>query len=151
MGTKHKGSKKEKLALDTVIKFYRACSAFEIRTLPVINGAGLTTSQFAVLDALYHLGDLNQSELSRKILKTGGNLTMVIDNLSKQGYVERRRCTEDRRHVYVSLTEEGRALFADIFPKHAALVAKEMSVLTEEEQRELGRLCAKLGKAGDST
>src|SRR5690606_31778772 len=123
----------------------------EARTISVITGAGLTTSQFAVLDALYHVGDLNQSDLSRKILKTGGNLTMVIDNLSKQGYVERRRCTKDRRHIYVTLTDKGRALFEDIFPKHAALVAKEMSVLTEEEQLELGRLCAKLGKAGGSS
>ena len=47
--------------------------------------AGLSTSQFAVLDALLHLGPLCQKDLGEKILKTSGNMTMVIDNLEKGG------------------------------------------------------------------
>jgi MarR family 2-MHQ and catechol resistance regulon transcriptional repressor len=46
----------------------------------------------------------------------------------------------------VQLTEAGRDLIAELFPAHAAAVAEEMSVLSLEEQRQLGELCRKLGK-----
>ena len=52
---------------------------------------------------------------------------------------------EDRREIIVSLTDLGAETIARIFPVHAHAIQVEMSVLTAEEQRELGRLCRKLG------
>ncbi len=46
---------------------------------------GLTESQFGVLDSLFHLGPMKQKEIGKKILKSGGNITMVINNLEKRG------------------------------------------------------------------
>lgn len=106
---------------------------------------GLTTSQFAVLDALFHLGPLCQKALGEKILKTSGNMTMVIDNLEKGGLVFRERQIDDRRFVLVHLSDGGRSLMDDLFPRHAAAITQELSILTPAEQDELGRLCKKLG------
>jgi MarR family 2-MHQ and catechol resistance regulon transcriptional repressor len=102
-------------------------------------------SQFGTLEALLHLGPLCQCDLSKKLLKSSGNVTMVVDNLEKRGLVERQREGEDRRFVTVHLTEEGRRLISEIFPDHVTAIVDEMSILTGPEQEELGRLCRKLG------
>jgi MarR family 2-MHQ and catechol resistance regulon transcriptional repressor len=98
-----------------------------------------------VLEALYHLGPLSQGELAKKILKSSGNITMVIDNLEKRGLVKRERSPEDRRVYVVRLTVEGRRLIGSIFPRHAAKIVEEMKALTRTEQEELSRLCRKVG------
>ena len=72
-------------------------------------------------------------------------MTMVIDNLEKRDLVRRDRNPEDRREIIVSLTDLGAETITRIFPKHARAIQIEMSVLTAAEQRELGRLCRKLG------
>ncbi len=88
-----------------------------------------------------------QSEIGKKILRSSGNITLVIDNLEKHGYVRREREDGDRRRVSVQLTKEGRALIERIFPMHAGLITSALSALSPEEQEELGRLCKKLGRS----
>ena len=110
----------------------------------------LNESQFGTLESLYHLGPMSQSEICTKLLKSGGNTTLVVDNLEKHGLVARHRDAHDRRVVMVELTPEGHELIASIFPAHAAAVAEEMAVLTPEEQRQLGELCKKLGKGREA-
>jgi MarR family transcriptional regulator, 2-MHQ and catechol-resistance regulon repressor len=140
------GSAEEVLALDTFIKLTRASDSIGARLLQENTFGDLTPSQFAVLEALYHLGPLCQSDIGAKLLKSGGNITLVIDNLEKQGLVSRQRERDDRRFVTVSLTESGRERIAGILPGHVVAIVNELSVLTPEEQRSLGRLCRKLGK-----
>ena len=101
--------------------------------------------KFAVLEALLHKGPLTQSELARKILRTSGNMTMVIDNLERDGMVRRERSAEDRRVVHVHLTKEGAALIKRVFEKHAGEVERQMTVLSQQELKQLGDLCRKLG------
>ena len=145
MATKYKGSEKEVRALDSYIKLVRATEAVNARTSQNFLEAGLTVSQFGVLEALYHGGPMIQRDLAKKILKSTGNITMVIDNLEKRQLVQRERGEDDRRYITVHLTEEGRKLIGSIFPRQAAAILAEMSVLSDEEQQELGRLCRKLG------
>ena len=146
MPTHFDGSPTEFRALDSFIKLVRAADSVSSRVNDHLRQHGLTVSQFGVLEALYHLGVLNQSDLAQKLLKSTGNLTMVVDNLAKQGLVERRRCTEDRRVVYVHLTDAGRETIESILPSHVAGVVDVFSVLSREEQETLGGLLRRLGK-----
>jgi MarR family 2-MHQ and catechol resistance regulon transcriptional repressor len=146
MGTHYRGTKDEVRALNAFIKLVRAADSVGARLKDSPAEAGLTDGQFGALEALYHLGPLHQRELGAKLLRSGGNVTMVVDNLEKCGLVRRERGVEDRRFVTVHLTDAGRRLIARLFPRHAARVTAEMSVLTPAEQDELGRLCRKLGK-----
>jgi MarR family 2-MHQ and catechol resistance regulon transcriptional repressor len=146
MPTHYQGSESEVRALNVYIKLMRASESVTARLSAFLQSAeGLTVSQFGILEALYHLGPLNQSQIGEKMLKSGGNITTVIDNLEKRGLVQRRRCEEDRRVVYADLTEKGREMIGNYFPKHARAIEYEMNALTPEEQDELGRLCKKLG------
>lgn len=148
MPTHHKGDANEVLALTTFIKLSRSISAVQGRLLPPLQREfGLTESQLAVLEALYHLGPLHQSQLCQKILRSGSNVTTVVDNLERDGMVRRERGEDDRRVQVVHLTEKGRTTIQQAFPVHAARVTQCFKGLTAEEQAELGRLCRKLGTA----
>ncbi len=146
MVTRYRGTQEEVRALDTYIKLMRAAELVTTRIHRHLTAVNLTISQFGVLEALFHLGSLSQRDLAEKLLKSGGNMTMVIDNLEKRQLVKRERSVEDRRFVSVCLTEEGRQLISKIFPQHVAAVVEEISILTESEQEELGCLCRQLGK-----
>ena len=145
MSTKYRGSEKEIRALDSYIKLVRATEAVNARTSQNFLAAGLTVSQFGVLEALLHGGPLCQRDLARKILKSTGNITMVIDNLEKRQLVQRERDAEDRRFITIRLTDAGRELIDSIFPQQVSAILAEMESLTDQEQEELGRLCRKLG------
>lgn len=145
MPTHYKGTPEEERALSAFINFMRAADSIIARLDAQIEMGGLTHGQFAVLEALLHLGPLNQCDLACKLLRSGGNLTVVIDNLEKRGLVRRKREKQDRRMVVVSLTSSGRRLIAGIFPSHAEAIAAEMSRLSSGQQDTLRSLCRKLG------
>ena len=88
MSTKFKGTRAETSALNTFIKLMRAADSLNSRLMPVIEHHGLTFSQFGVMEALYHLGPLCHTELAQKILRSGGNLTLVTKNLERNGWVK---------------------------------------------------------------
>ena len=136
MGIRYKGTKAENRALDAYIKLVRASESVVGRLGQNLRAEDdLTLSQFGVLEALMHLGPMCQRELGVKILKSSGNVTMVVDNLEKRGLVARRRSVEDRRVTEVDLTAKGRALIKGIFPRHAAEITAEMGRLTAAEQK----------------
>ena len=54
---------------------------------------------------------------------------------------------QDRRFVTVSLTQRGRTLIEDVFPRHAEAIVEAMAALGDDEQRALAELCRKLGLA----
>ena len=145
MKTTKRYGKKADLALSLWVKLARAAGTFGRLTGTDIEGYGLTSPQFSVLEALGHLGPMTIGDLGRKMLSTGGNMTVVVDNLERDGLVMRSQAPRDRRVIMVALTAKGEKLFAEIFPKHAAFVARIASVLTEKEQEQLGRLLKKLG------
>ena len=147
MPTHYQGSPEEVRALDAFVKLVRASGSVVARTNRPLSGHGLTVGQFGVLETLFHLGPLHQCTLARKHLQSGGNVTMIVDNLERGGLVRRERMAEDRRYVRVHLTDAGRERIEAIFPAHAQAIVTQMSVLTVAEQEELGRLCRKLGLA----
>jgi MarR family transcriptional regulator, 2-MHQ and catechol-resistance regulon repressor len=143
--SRYRGDRVERLALSTYLKLTRASETLWTRLAPGLQRHDLTPSQFGVLEALYHLGSMHQRDLGERILKSSGNMTLVIDNLEKRDLARRERSVEDRRFIQVHLTEEGARLIRRVFPAHADAITRQLAVLTPEEQRTLGNLCRKLG------
>lgn len=150
MGTHYAGTEEEIAALDLYIKLSRAAETVSQRINQHLLAENLTISQFGVLEALYHLGPMQPGQLAQKVLKSTGNMTLVIDNLVKRGYVSRQRREDDRRCIDIQLTAEGEALIARIFPRHVAGVVATMSALTIDDQKHLADLCRQLGTASSS-
>ena len=145
MGTNYQGSSKEITTLNAFIKLMRCTETLNNRLNKHLAEVNLTTSQFGTLEVLMHLGPLNQRSIGEKLLKSGGNITMVIDNLEKIGYVVRKKDPEDRRAILVHLTKKGKLFIKDFFPKHLERIMDEFSVLSEEEMKSLAHICKKMG------
>jgi len=142
--SKNTYGKSEALNLKTLIALTRCSQNVQKREYKTIKEGGLTVSQFAVLEILYHKGDLKVSEIIEKILSTGGNMTVVIDNLVKENLVKRCVDPTDRRVNVISITEEGKDLISEIFPKHLVNTNEIFNVLTSEEKKNLISLLKKL-------
>lgn len=116
------------------VSLARCYSSFSRAVAIKIAEYGLTTPQFGILEALYHLGPLSLGELADKLLVTGGNITYVMDRLEAQGLVYRERSPEDRRVIQAKLTDEGYRKIAGVFPDHAEYIANLMRHLSPEAQ-----------------
>lgn len=132
------------LNLKALIALSRCTHDVHKKEYKTIKEGGLTVSQFAVLEILYHKGDLRIREIIDKILSTGGNMTVVIDNLVKVNLVKRCTDPKDRRVNLISITEEGRNLISNIFPKHVENINEIFSNLTSVEKINLISLLKKL-------
>lgn len=145
MPTHYRGNTREVRALNAFIRFIRGAESLTALLARRLGEKGLTESQFSTLEALYHLGPMPQRELAKKLLKSSGNVTTVVDNLERQGLVRRRRNRDDRRFVTVNLTQKGSDLVKETFPGQLAAIQKILSCLTPAEQEELGRLSKRVG------
>jgi len=150
MPTHYTGTRAEMRTLDTFIKLTRCTNSLLARLAERNTMDDLTPSQFAVLEALYHLGHMTQGEISTKVLKSGSNMTTVIDNLERDGFVRRERDEKDRRVIHVHLTEAGSGKVEAVLPGHIAALVEELKVLSASEQETLGKLCKKLGTGRES-
>jgi MarR family transcriptional regulator, 2-MHQ and catechol-resistance regulon repressor len=142
-------------ALGAYVKLLRSSRAVLARVEPRLAAAGLTPTQFGVLEAILHKGPLGQRELGRKVLTSAGNMTDLVDKLEARGLVRRVRQKLDRRAVLVELTAEGRALIEPLFTAHATDIATAMAGLSSDELHQLAGLLRKLGltsaEAADGT
>ncbi|MBN8889034.1 MAG: MarR family transcriptional regulator [Rhodospirillales bacterium 70-18] len=138
-------------AVRAYVKLLRATRAVVARIEPLLARAGLTPTQLGVLEALLHKGSLSHRELGRKVLTSAGNMTDVVDKLQARGLVRRIRVPGDRRQVAVELTEAGRGLIEELFPRHAADIAGAMAGLDAAELRMLDGLLRRLGAAAGET
>ena len=133
-------------ALGLWVALARCYSSFAKAVSCKIQEYGLTTPQFGVLEALYHLGPLSLGDLADKLLVTGGNVTYVMDRLEQQGLVYRERSEDDRRVIQAKLTAEGRSLVDGVFQGHAEFVEHLTRHVEPGERRTLRELLRKLGR-----
>jgi len=105
----------------------------------------LSLTEFGVMEALFHKGDLSAGEVSKRVLLQSGSLTYVIDKLVERGLIRRKACDTDKRRTYLQLTASGNAVMRKIWPGHAAAIEQAASGLTLAEKRTAARLLKKLG------
>jgi MarR family 2-MHQ and catechol resistance regulon transcriptional repressor len=145
MPTHYKGTPREVETLNAFIKLSRASNTIHNYLSRKLAECDITESQFGVLEALFYLGPLNQKALGDKILKSGGNITMVVMNLEKQGWVQKDKDPADLRSHIIKLTAEGERFITSIFPSHIDRVVELFSDLSDEELAAFGELCKKIG------
>jgi DNA-binding MarR family transcriptional regulator len=87
---------------------------------------------------------LTMSELSRRLMVTGGNVTGITDQLEREGLVTRVTHPADRRAFTVRLTPAGRRQFARMAAAHETWIVEMLGGLSEAEQEQIHRLLAKL-------
>ena len=91
-----------------------------------------------------HREGLKMNELSRLLMVTGGNVTAIVDQLEKEGLVERLDEPDDRRAFRIRLTRSGERSFADMARAHEEWVVELLAGLSRRDQEELLRLLARV-------
>jgi MarR family 2-MHQ and catechol resistance regulon transcriptional repressor len=123
--------------LKLVIAMARAHDALFDNIEMNVKEFGLTLSEFGVLEMLYHKGDQPVQKVAEKILVTSGTITYVIDKLAKRELVSRKKCTNDKRIYYVSLTPKGSELIAGIFPRHENFLKEKLQGMSARKKESL--------------
>lgn len=130
-----------------IIGLHRVVTDLDRETARISGRYGLTLGQFAVLEALYHKGDLTVGQVKEAILSSTGTIPVIINNLEKQNFVHRAHDPADRRRSIVQLTSSGRRLIEKVYPENEQMFRDKFSVWSKDEQRELLRLLLKYRNA----
>lgn len=126
-----------KLELKIFIGMSRALNKINRATNKINANYGLTSGQFAVLEALYHKGDLSIGEVQEKVLSTSGTIPVIVKNLEKEGLLERSNDINDKRRYILHITEKGRDLMDLVFPQVEATITSLMDTWNREEKEQI--------------
>lgn len=109
-----------------------------------------TLPRFDVLAALWRQRDgLTMSDLSAMLLVSGGNTTVVVNALAKEGLVKRVPFSADRRTVYVILTERGLAEFERMAARHETELDALLGKLTENDIDTISTILKRVAQEGE--
>ena len=143
----HEVKKKQPFAQaeqEACLNLLRTNDRLQIRFARLFREHGLTPSQYNILRILRGEGaPLPILEIADRMVTVVPGITGLIDRLEEAGFVERRRCPEDRRVVYVALRDKAAELLAQLDEPVLQLHKRLMGHLGESELRELIRLLEK--------
>lgn len=138
------------LSLDLFIVLARAYNSVIAHSTRSIQSYGLNSTEFGVLDLLYHKGPQPLQKIGEKVLISSGNITYVVDKLQNKKLLVRIASPDDRRVIFADLTEEGRAFIEDVFPQHQNTIVDSVAGLDLEEKKQVIELLKKLGLSAES-
>lgn len=84
-------------AVKAMVVMRKAFRTIDTTVSETFKADGLTPTQFSVLDVLYSKGPMKIGELLESILATSGNMTVVIRNMEKKGWVTRTTSPKSRK------------------------------------------------------
>ena len=126
-----------KIELKIYIGMSRALNKINRATNTIYTKYGLTSGQFAVLEALYHKGELSVGEVQEKILTTSGTIPVIVRNLEKEGLLERARDEKDKRRFILRITKKGRDLMDLVYPENEEIIVSMINRWNKEEQEQI--------------
>ncbi len=144
--TKSYGDRADR-SMSTWIQLFRSYNKIRAKESAYIQSFGLTMNQFQVLEVLYHRGDLSVGEITKLTMGTHGNTTVVVKNLKRDGWISSVLHENDKRSSILSITDKGKTIIEDLFPRHAKNFEGYFDVLSDDEVDTLFSLLRKLNKA----
>lgn len=129
---------------DVLVNLFRDIMDIEQRAIITPEFQDITNNDMHVIEAIGLDEPKNMSSIARELSVTVGTLTIAMNSLVKKGYVHRERGKEDRRVVYISLSERGRAAYRHHEEFHRTMIEEILKVLEPEETEVLVKALAKL-------
>jgi DNA-binding MarR family transcriptional regulator len=113
---------------------------------------GMSLPRFDLMAQLERAPDgLRMSELSRRLMVSGGNVTSLVDQLVDEGLVERRDVPGDRRASAVRLTDVGRRTFLGMAREHETWIVDLTRGMPGAERARLYELLGRFKRALPAT
>ena len=139
--------KRTDAAMKTWMQLGRVVNKYTSREILYFTEHDLTFNQFKVLEVLYHRGNLNIGSITKLTMSTPGNITVVVKNLKRDGWITSICDPADKRASILSITAKGSEKMDEVFPQHSQNLKKTMDVLSDEELDTLSQLLKKVYKA----
>jgi DNA-binding MarR family transcriptional regulator len=105
---------------------------------------GINHSQYLILKSLNHSGPQKAAQLAELTQTTPGAITSATDKLVVEGYAERKGDKEDRRVVYLEITEKGKAFVESLTQEQNKVTMKFFQGLPDEDIQHLIRIYHKI-------
>lgn len=134
-------------SMKTVVRLEKVHNKIFGKTLNYLSSHHLTFNQFKVLEVLYHRGNLSIGAITKLTMSTPGNITVVVKNLKRDGYITSIKDLNDNRSTIQSITQKGIDVIEGLFPQHAQNLHKACEILDDKELDTLYELLNKLYKA----
>lgn len=106
----------------------------------------ITNNDMHIIEAVGINEPRNMSDIAKRLSVTVGTLTTNMNGLEKKGYITRERSENDKRVVYITLTEKGRAAFFHHRDFHKNMIKSVVVGLDDNEKRLLYKCLIKLDK-----
>jgi len=134
-------------SMKTIVKIDRFSLKFRNKLVNYLNEFDLTFNQFKVLEVLYHRGDLSIGSITKLTMSTPGNITVVVKNLKRDGWITSILNQKDKRASILTITPKGVEVIENVFPNHAQNLHSSFEVLNDDELDTLYMLLDKVYKA----
>lgn len=129
-----------------LVNLFRDVMNLEEQAIITSEYSDITNNDMHVIEAVGMGEPKNMSAIAKLLSVTVGTLTIAMNSLVKKGYVNRERGKEDRRVVYISLSEKGRRAYRHHEEFHRHMIDGILKDLTEEETEALTRSLVKLDR-----
>lgn len=131
---------------EVLVNLFRDIMDIEQKAIITEEFQDITSNDMHVIEAIGIGEPKNMSSIARTLSVTVGTLTIAMNSLVKKGYVFRERGKEDRRVVYISLSERGKAAYDHHAKFHRAMIDSVSKELSSEELKILVETLTKLNK-----
>ena len=131
---------------ELLVRLFRDIMNIEEKALITPEFKDLTNNDMHVIEAIGIGEPKNMTSIAKELSVTMGTLTIAMNSLVKKGYVVRGRGSEDRRVVYISLSQKGREAYEHHARFHQEMIESILSGMTEEETEVLVSSLTKLNK-----
>lgn len=130
--------------LKILIALHRVVNAVDSKTAKLVKAYGLSLGQFAVLEALYHKGEMTVGQVQKKILSSTGTMPVIIKNLEKRQFISHKEDEHDKRKRLLYITDKGRDIISKVFPKNKEIIIEYFKNMEIDEKKEFLRLMKSL-------
>jgi len=131
---------------DVLVNLFRDVMDLEEKAIITQEFKDITNNDMHVIQAIGLGEPKNMSTIAKELSVTVGTLTIAMNSLVKKGYVNRERGSEDRRVVYIFLSDKGRQAYLHHEQFHRQMIDEILKDLTQEETEALVRSLAKLNR-----
>lgn len=129
---------------DILVNLFRDIMNLEERAIITQEFQDITNNDMHVIQVIGTGDPKNMSTIAKELSVTVGTLTIAMNSLVKKGYVTRERGQEDRRVVYISLSEKGRKAYTHHERFHQQMIREVLDGLSPEETEVLLKSLKKL-------
>lgn len=127
-----------------LVQFFKFIMEIEEKKLITDEFRNITYNDMHVIEAIGLKEPQKMSQIAKTLSVTTGTLTKAMDSLEKKGYVLRRRSEQDKRVVYITLTDRGVRAYRHHEKFHQDMIAFILDDISEQESQVLRKALERL-------